>query len=130
MIYSTTKMRCKHITSAFFLAQVCQYFWSGRGQWAVRSLHWSPKVYYDVFLLVLKILICYFVKLSVHAFHPLLVIYRRGNFVYHHQGCTSIYRPLSYPFRSLNFSSTATGSFPQSALSSTDTHNLFLKKIY
>ena len=26
----------------------------------------------------------------------------RGNFVYHHRGCTSIYQPLFYPFRSLN----------------------------
>ena len=32
-------------------------------------------------------------------------IYRRKNFVYDHWGCTitSIYRPLSYPFRSLIF---------------------------
>ena len=33
------------------------------------------------------------------TFQP-IVIYRRGNFVYHHRECTSIYRPLSYPFRS------------------------------
>ena len=32
---------------------------------------------------------------------PIILIYRRGNFVYHHLGCTSIYRPLSYPTRSL-----------------------------
>ena len=25
-------------------------------------------------------------------------MYRRGNFKCHHQGCTSIYRPLSYPY--------------------------------
>ena len=31
----------------------------------------------------------------------LIVIYRRGNFVHHHWWCTSIYRPLSYLFRSL-----------------------------
>ena len=31
----------------------------------------------------------------------LIVIYRRRNFVYHHWRCTSIYRPLSYPFRSM-----------------------------
>ena len=31
------------------------------------------------------------------------LLVHRGNFMYHHWGCTSIYRPLSYPFRSLNF---------------------------
>ena len=35
-------------------------------------------------------------------FQQLIVIYRRDNFVYHHLKCTSIYRPLSYPFRSLD----------------------------
>ena len=35
-------------------------------------------------------------------FQPLIIIYKRGNFVYHHKGyCTSIYRQISYPFRSL-----------------------------
>ena len=34
-------------------------------------------------------------------FQSLILIYRRGNFMYHHWGCTSIYWPLSYPFRSL-----------------------------
>ena len=32
----------------------------------------------------------------VQAFQQLIVIYRRGNFVYHCWGCTSIYRLLSY----------------------------------
>ena len=36
-------------------------------------------------------------KLSVQTFQPL----QKGNFVRHHWKCTSIYRPLSYPFRSL-----------------------------
>ena len=36
-------------------------------------------------------------------FQPLIVIYRSGNFVYHHLGCTPIYRPLSYTFRSLHY---------------------------
>ena len=40
-------------------------------------------------------------KLSVQKFQQLIVIYRLGNFVYNHWGCTSIYRLLSYPFRSL-----------------------------
>ena len=43
----------------------------------------------------------WFIKLSGQTFQPLILIYRRGNFVYHHWECTSIYRPLSYPFRSL-----------------------------
>ena len=30
-----------------------------------------------------------------------VLIYRRSNFVYQYWGCTQIYRPLSYPFRSL-----------------------------
>ena len=44
------------------------------------------------------------INLSVQTFQPLIVIYRRGNFVYHHGWCTSIYWTLSYPFRSLVWS--------------------------
>ena len=33
-------------------------------------------------------------------FWPLILIYKGGNFVYHHWACKSIYRPLSYPLRS------------------------------
>ena len=40
-----------------------------------------------------------FYWLSFQMFQPLIVLYRRGNFVYHHWRCTSIYRTLSYPFR-------------------------------
>ena len=36
------------------------------------------------------------------TFQKLTIIYKRGNFVYHYWWCTSIYRPLSYPFRSLH----------------------------
>ena len=46
-------------------------------------------------------MIGWFFLLSVQMFQPLIVIYRRGNYVYHHWVCTSIYWPLSYPFRSL-----------------------------
>ena len=46
------------------------------------------------------ILIGWFIKLSGQMFWTLILIYRRGNFVYYHWGWTSIYRPLSYPFRS------------------------------
>ena len=34
-------------------------------------------------------------------FQPQILNYSWSNFVYHHRGFTSIYRPLSYPFRSL-----------------------------
>ena len=36
----------------------------------------------------LTTLIGLFIKLSVLTFQPKIVIYRRGNFVYHHCGCT------------------------------------------
>ena len=39
-----------------------------------------------------------FIKWSVQLFQPIIVIYRRRN---HYWGCTSFYRPLSYPLRSL-----------------------------
>ena len=41
--------------------------------------------------------------LSVQTFQLLILICRSGNFVYHHWGSTSIYQPLSYPFKSLLF---------------------------
>ena len=47
------------------------------------------------------ILIGWFIKLSVQIFQPLIVIYRKGNFDYHHWGYTLIYQPLSYPCRSI-----------------------------
>ena len=50
---------------------------------------------------LLLILIGWFIKLSCQMFQPLIVIYRRGNFVYHDCGSTKIYQTLSYPFRSL-----------------------------
>ena len=39
--------------------------------------------------------------INAQTFQPLILIYRRGNFVCHDWGCTSIFRPLSYPFKSL-----------------------------
>ena len=67
-------------------------------------LHWSQTFFYWRFLICwfrnfkdfYWILICCFIK-----FQPLIVIYKRGNFVYHHWGRIYIFRPLSYPFRSL-----------------------------
>ena len=41
-----------------------------------------------------------FDKLSIQTFQPLIVIYRRRNFVYHHWGCKSIFRLFSHPFTS------------------------------
>ena len=49
------------------------------------------------------ILISWFIKLSVQMFQPLILVYGRKNFVYNHWACISIYRPLSYPFRSLDY---------------------------
>ena len=65
-----------------------------RGQWAVYYTRYSPKFYNNVFL---------FVDLTTLGTKPLILIYRRGNFVCHHCWYTSIYQPLSYPFRSLDF---------------------------
>ena len=50
------------------------------------------------------ILIGWFILLSVQTFQPPIVIISRGNFVYLHWKCTLIYRPLTYPFRSLSYS--------------------------
>ena len=39
----------------------------------------------------------------VKCSQPLILIYIGGNFVHHYGGLTSIYWPLSYPFRSLDY---------------------------
>ena len=46
-------------------------------------------------------LIGWFKTITVQTFRPLIVIYRKVNFEYIDWECTSIYRPLSYPFRYL-----------------------------
>ena len=38
---------------------------------------------------------------SVQTFQPIILIYKRGNFDFHHWGCISIYSTMSYPQRSL-----------------------------
>ena len=53
-----------------------------------------------------------FIELSVQTFQPLIVIYRSGYLVYNHWGCTVIYRPLSYPFRSLNSCTSYGSTYP------------------
>ena len=63
-----------------------------------------PKVSYSLVYQLWRldwILIGWFIKLIFETFKLLILMYRWGNFVYHHWGCTSIYRPFSYPFRSL-----------------------------
>ena len=59
-----------------------------------------PKVFIERFLSVASttycILIGWFIRFGVQTFQPLIVIYRRGKFVYHHWECKSFYRPLSY----------------------------------
>ena len=74
----------------------------------MRCLIHYPKIYINIFLFVglttlgtLVILINWFIKLSVQTFQRLIQIYRLGYFVFHNWGCTSIYWPLSYLFRSL-----------------------------
>ena len=73
----------------------------GRGQWAV--YYTSPQSCIIRFLIRWLNNFGDYFDWLVHfrTFQPLTVICRRGNFVYNHRGCTSIYRPLSYPFRSL-----------------------------
>ena len=63
--------------------------WSFNIRWLnnFRHFHW--------------ILIGWFINLSVQRFQPLWTFYRSRSFVYYLRRCTSIYRPLSYPFRSL-----------------------------
>ena len=53
------------------------------------------------------ILIGGLIKSSVQTFQTLIEIYRWGNIVYHHLKSILVYRPQSYPFRSLSF-----GLFP------------------
>ena len=88
--------------------KLCKLFSAGRE--GILSVYCtSPQSYVITFLMgwinnfgdFYRILISRFIQLSVQTFQPLIVIYKRSNFVYHHWGCTPIYRPLSYPFRSL-----------------------------
>ena len=68
------------------------------------SLSTSPQIFLMCWLNNFEdfywVLIGWFIKFSVQTFQPIILIYRRGNFKYH-KGCTLIYRPLSYPFRSM-----------------------------
>ena len=70
-------------------------------------LHWSPKFYDNIFLFVGLFTLATFIfdgwliNGSVQTFQPLIQIYKRCRFVYHYWECTLIYRPLSYPYRSL-----------------------------
>ena len=71
-------------------------------------LHKSPKFYNNDFLLVgsstLGTLINFdLLSSSVQTCQPLILSYRRGNFVYYYWRWTSIYLPLSYFFRLLCF---------------------------
>ena len=48
--------------------------------------------------------------MTVQSFQSIVIIYRKSNFVYFHSRCTSIYRPLSYPFWSLQQQATLSGN--------------------
>ena len=83
----------------------CLSLQGGRGQWAVYYTS-SQKFYNNVFKFVtLGTFIDFWLvgsfSLVAKRFNPPIVYYKRGNFVYHHLIYTSIYRPLSYPFKSL-----------------------------
>ena len=67
----------------------------------------SPKFYINGFLfvrlttlgtLIEFLYLCCFIMFSIIV-STIILINRRVNFVYHHWGRTSIYRPLSYPIR-------------------------------
>ena len=85
----------------------------GRANWTV-ILYWYLKFYNHVFLFVHSKTLRTFIDfnwlvnlvecLNISSFQPLILIYRRGNFVCHHWGCTFIYRPLPYPFGTLALS--------------------------
>ena len=88
---------------------------SGREETLICLLHQSPKFYNVSYSLAQQLWefflnFNWFIKLSVQTFQPLIEIYRRGHFVYHHCGCTYStprYVPLSYPFRYLPMSTQA-----------------------
>ena len=72
----------------------------GKVQWTVNYTGTYPKFYYHVFLDGPKTFLL-FQNSSVQTLQPIVIVCRRGNFVYQNARCTSIYRPLSYPFRYL-----------------------------
>ena len=75
----------------------CAMCQRGRGHWVVYytgSQSFVIKLAYQLWGL-------WFVGLLSWMTKPLIVIYRRVNFVFHNWECTLIYRPLSFPFRSL-----------------------------
>ena len=78
---------------------VIGFIQAGRGHCTV-YFH-SPQSF--IILTTLEILIGWLIKLSLKMFSSLTVINWRGDFVCHYLGCTTIYWPLSYPFRSLWF---------------------------
>ena len=53
------------------------------------KLYWFPKFYKND---------------SVQTFPPIILSFKRGNFACSNLGCTLIYHPLSYLFKSLNYS--------------------------
>ncbi len=63
-------------------------------------------------------------------FQPLIVIDRMGDFMYHHWGCTSFYRPLSYLFRSLLVGSCLTFVQPWMVIGYFQTARFFIWGIF
>ena len=60
-----------------------------------------PKVFNNVFLFVGLTTLGFLIGWLIQTFQRLILIDVKGKFVYENFGCTSIYRSLSYPFRSL-----------------------------
>ena len=84
---------CKVKRIGIYILQILS---EGRGHWAL--YYTSPQSLIITFSIrqlnnledYYSILIGWFIQFSVKKFQPLIVIYRMGNFVYHHLGCTSI----------------------------------------
>ena len=93
----TDRQTDQWITRCAYIIRIFHGEW---GQWGC-LLHYFPKFYNNVFSLVSITTLGTCPISCVLTFQPLTLIYRRGYSVYHNWGRTSIYRPLSYPFRSL-----------------------------
>ena len=105
---------CVHIrklqlsTSNFALSltpTICYHSQGKRGQWTLKKTGTQSFLIKSSFIdlwiwVVLLILIGWF-NLAVAEISSIILIYRSNNLDYHNLGCLSIYRPLSYPWRTL-----------------------------
>ena len=100
MIVSTCPFIC-----VFVLLVIIQ---SGRGHWAVYYTSLQNFIKKSFLIRWLNnfgnFLIVWFIKMNFQTFQPLIVIFRKDNYMCSHWECLSVYRPLSCPFRSLIWS--------------------------